>query len=369
MLTPVIAMRNVWIFAALVASAQEPPVFRTDTSLGLVRFQVIHDNTYSLNLKPENIELLEDGQPRKFSVFENGRASARSTTVDLVLLFDISGSVVNAGLLDPLVFKTSILDGLPNVRLAVYGFSDDLTRYCRPTRDLAVLEAAFQSLGKRAPAETIVLKPPPKRTGKRPGTWIYEAVIAAARDVTPQPDVHSTITYTPPAPGAEDEPAAPFLSTAMMLVYSDGLSTTSSIPEDAASVSQELGVPIYPAVLGYRNLVDRIKQARQDGADSPRNTDPRPGFRLMNLEADQRTVQKFTKLGPLTGGRAFDLPQISLAVMQQILDFIVGQIRHQYMVGFVPEAASKAPRTHKLEVRLVDRSLGTIMGGTRTLVY
>jgi hypothetical protein len=45
-----------------------------------------------------------------------------------VLLFDISGSVLNDGLLDPLLFERSILDGLPNVRLAIYGFSDELSR-------------------------------------------------------------------------------------------------------------------------------------------------------------------------------------------------------------------------------------------------
>lgn len=82
----------------------------------------------------------------------------------------------------------------------------------------------------------------------------------------------------------------------------------------------------------------------------------------------QAEVQGFTRLGPLTGGRAFNLPQISLSVIQQILTFMVGQIRHQYLVGFVPEA-SPAPRSHKLEVRLVDKAQGTLMGGTRTLVH
>jgi len=344
------------LLAFLPLTAQQP-VFHSETSLALVRFQVVHDNTYVLNLKPEDIQLYEDGKPQKFTVFENGRASGRTNTADLVLLFDISGSVLNAGLLNPLVFKSTLLDGLPNVRLAIYGFSDDLRRYCPPTRDLAVIEAAFRSLGQRAPGETIILEPLPKRSVKKPGTWIYEAVIAAAREMNPKPDVHSTVDFSDPAPASES--ALPSLSTAMMLVFSDGLANGSSaVPEDASAVAQELGIAVYPAVLGYKDILDQINQAKVAKRD----------VRLMNLQSQENEVRMFTRLGPLTGGRAFNLPQISLAVMQQILDFMVGQIRHQYLVGFVPEVSS-TPRSHKLEVRLVDKTQGTLMGGTRTLVH
>lgn len=327
------------LLAALPLAAQDPAVFHADTSLALVRFQVVHNNSYVLNLKPEDVQLLEDGKPRPFTVFENGRSTNRTTPVDLALLFDISGSVLDAGLLNPLVFKTTILDGLPNVRLAVYGFSDDLRRYARPTRDMAAVEAAFHSLGERSRGETITLQPPPKRSANRPGTWIYEAVIAAARDLSPSP-----------------------ADNAMILIFSDGLANnSSSVPEDAAAVAQELGVTVYPAVLGFKNLQEKIAQAKQAAGN---NT----SLRLTNLDAQQNEVRRYTLLGQLTGGRAFDLPQISLAVLQQILEFMVGQIRHQYLVGFVPEPSQK-PRTHKLQVRLVDKSQGTLLGGTRTLIH
>lgn len=356
------------VFASLLLG-QQPPVFHADTSLALVRFQVVHDNSYVLNLKPEDVQLLEDGKPRKFTVFENGRAEGRTNIVDLVLLFDISGSVLNAGLLNPLVFKSSVLDGVPNVQLAIYGFSDDLRRYCPPTRDMAVLEAAFHSLGERAAGETIELKPLPKRSARKPGTWIYEAVIAAARDVTPKPDVHSTVTFGPPGAGEGEGGELTSLSTAMMLVFSDGLANGSSaVPEDASAVAQELGVTVYPAVLGYKNIQDQIRQAREAAGVHPGQAEPRSSARVINLDGQQAEVQRFTRLGPLTGGRAFDLPQISLAVMQQILTFMVGQIRHQYLVGFVPEASTR-PRSHKVEVRLVDKRKGTLMGGVRTLVH
>lgn len=324
-----------FLLACLPLPAQQPETFRADTSLALVRFQVVHDNTYVLNLKPEDIELLEDGKPQKITVFENGRVR-RNSTADLVLLFDISGSVLNAGLLNPVVFKTTLLDGVPNVRLAIYGFSDELRRYCRPTRDLAAMEDAFHALNKRAAGEAVPLQPLPKRSVKRPGTWIYESVIAAARDALP-----------------DDRTG---FSSEMMLVFSDGLANGSSaVPEDASAVAQELGVTVYPAVLGHKNLQDQINVNKS-------------AIRGMNLESQQHEIQRFTQLGPLTGGRAFDLPQVSIAVMQQILGYMVGQIRHQYLAGFVPEV-SGSPRTHKLQVRLIDKSQGTLMGGTRTLVH
>jgi len=55
--------------------------------------------------------------------------------------------------------------------------------------------------------------------------------------------------------------------------------------------------------------------------------------------------------------------------MQQILGFMVAQIRHQYLIGFVPEASASAPRTHKLEVRLINKKQGMLLGGTRTVVH
>ena len=53
-----------WFFfiSLLLASAQETPVFHSDTSLALVRFTAVHDNTYLSNLKPEDVQLLEDGK-------------------------------------------------------------------------------------------------------------------------------------------------------------------------------------------------------------------------------------------------------------------------------------------------------------------
>jgi hypothetical protein len=66
---------------------------------------------------------------------------------------------------------------------------------------------------------------------------------------------------------------------------------------------------------------------------------------------------------------AFDLPEITLDVMQKLLDGVVGEIRTEYVAGFMPEPSGGGPGKHKVEVRLVDRSLGQLTGGTRTVVH
>jgi hypothetical protein len=78
-------MPPAWLLAlplALFAQEAQTPVFQTESSLALVRFQVERKHTFADNLKPEDVILLEDGQARKFTVFEGARrrSSRRSTS-------------------------------------------------------------------------------------------------------------------------------------------------------------------------------------------------------------------------------------------------------------------------------------------------
>src|ERR1035438_9483284 len=214
------------IFAACLLPAQQTPVFRASSSLALVRFHVVQKNRYNTGLKPEDVIVLEDGAPRSFTVFENAMAGTRIVPVEMTLLFDTSGSVVDEGLLDPLAFKETLLDNLEGVRLAVYGFDRDMKRYCGPTRDYAQLRAAFAELATRgAKGDRIELHLPPKRNSDpKGGTWLFEAVTAASREAA----------------------ATPGDAMRMVLVFSDGFPSTDTGPEDAASLDRELGIPADP---------------------------------------------------------------------------------------------------------------------------
>ena len=329
------------IFAACLLTAQQTPVFRTASTLALVRFHVVHKNRYITDLKPEDVVLLEDGAPRKFTVFENALAAAGTLPVEMTLLFDTSGSVVDEGLLDPLAFKETLLDNLEGVRIAVYGFDRNMVRYSRPTRDYAQLQAAFAALGTRGKGERIELFLPPKRKADpNSGTWLFEAVAAVSREAA----------------------ATPGDATRMVLVFSDGFPSTDSRPEDAADIDRELGIPVYPVVLGHDRLKQRMAEVQQ-GMGPGDSAGP-----LSRLMEKQMQIADFARLGELTGGRSFDPPAITLTVTRSVLTSMVAQVRTEYVVGFVPEV-SVTPCRHKLEIRLRNKDAGKMMGGTRTVVH
>jgi len=323
--------------AAAQAPAQRPeqeaPVFRSEAALALVRFHVVRKHNYVDDLKREDVILLEDGSPREFSVFEGGRSAPRTIPIEMSLLFDTSGSVTEAGLLDPLAYQATLLDNLENVRLAVYAFNSTLTRYCGPTRDPAELAAALgrvrdsQSGAAGTQVKTIPLQLPPGRKGV-PATWLFEAIMAAAKDSA----------------------AEPGQATRMLVVFSDGFPTTNTRPEEAVSLLSELGIPLYPVVLGHADLAAR-KAGRQLGWP----------------EMAEMYMADFASLADLTGGRSFDPPVIDVAVVRQILAAMAGQVLCEYVVGFQPGQSSGAPRPHRLQVKLRSKDLGTVGGGFRTV--
>ena len=324
-----------WL-AAVPLMAQETPVFRTETSLALVRFNVVRKQQYVDRLQPGDIVLLEDGEARPFTLFEGGLSARRTVPVEMTLLFDTSGSVTEAGLLNPLVFKESVLDGLENVSVAVLGFETGLRRYCAPTRDFETLKAALSALtarDKSAPKMPLTL-PPKRRADPNGGTWLYEAVAGAAAQAG----------------------ATPGNATRLLLVFSDGLPTTTTTPEDASGICRELGIAVYPVLLGHQLL----RQARSLDERNPAS---------LSYTIKENQMADFARLGELTGGRSFDPPEISLAVMRSVLSIMVAQIRMEYVVGFQPEVGSGPPQRHRLEVRLRDRQAGRVIGGTRTVVH
>jgi VWFA-related protein len=335
------------------ARSSRRPVLRSETTLALVRFHVVRKRFYVDDLKPDDVILLEDGKPRQITLLEGGRTRQRTVPVEMILLFDTSGSVVDEGLLNPLAFKTTILDQLPNVTIAVYGFNANLQRFCRPTRDPAELANVFRRVidfraGAKPRPDIIRLQLPPKRhSDPNGGTWIYEAAMGCARDVV----------------------LLPGNATRMILMFSDGFPTTDTRAEEGAAVPRELGIPVYPVVLGHQKLAERARQIHETGYNKQGVMSDGARDRLSRLEAQEHDVQEFARLGELTGGRSFDPPMINLTMMQTILGAMVAQVRCEYVVGFVLEPRSGDPAKHKLEVRLRSKELGKVLGGVRVVSH
>ena len=341
------------LVAALPIAGQEEPVFRSETTLATVSFHVVRDKHYVDDLKPEDLVLLEDGTPRNITFFEGGRSKVRTTTVDVGLLFDISGSVVDEGLLDMTAWKSAFLTSLPNASLAVYGFAASLLRFSRPTRDPQQLEAAFNSVlktsktGPKVKPVSIPLSLPPKR---RPyasgGTWIYESVIGAVNDMVAWPDK----------------------STRLIVIFSDGFSTTTSVPEDAAKVAREAGVSIYPVALGHGRIVEKAREIAPLINGNPGRPNESAQRQMYNLHLLEQEIGEFASLGELTGGRAFDPPMMNSDTLRRIISAMVGSVLTEYVIGFTP-GPSDNPAKHHLMVKLLSGETGKLIGGTRTVVH
>lgn len=327
---------------------EELPVFRAETNLALVRFHVVRKGSYVDDLNPKDIVVLEDGKPRQFSLFEGGRLARRTIPADVALVFDISGSVTQAGLLDPLAFKSTILDGIAYAKLAVYAFDKNLLRFCRPTRDPAVLAGAFGRIlnfrrGAQPEPDVIPLQLPPKRKADpRGGTWLFEAVMGAARDAA----------------------ASPGNATRMLLVFSDGFPTTDTRPEEGAAVPRDLGVPVYPVLLGHQRYIEEARAVQESGYNREGVLSQGARDRLARIEDKERQMEEFGRLGELTGGRSFDPRFINAEILRQILGAMVAQVRCEYVVG-VTLAPSARPTARKLEVKLRSKELGKVLGGVR----
>lgn len=90
-------------FAAAQTAPPAPPpdlIFRTDTNLAMVKFHVVQKSQYAEDIRVDDIQLLEDGQPQKIALFEGPGGTKRTVPVEVVLLFDVSLSVMYDNLLD-----------------------------------------------------------------------------------------------------------------------------------------------------------------------------------------------------------------------------------------------------------------------------
>lgn len=355
------AVSLLYLFS-IVTFAQQPsnpgvpadlPVFRAGTSLALVRFHVVKSNRYVDTIKPQDLVLMEDGEPRTITFFEGGRLSKQRTVpLELTLLFDISGSVTQEGLLDFVIYKSSILDVLPAVKLSVYGFDGSLKRFCRPTRDPAILAEAFRRIqnyrgGAKLRPDTIKLTLPPKRKSRSGGTLIFESVLAAAKDAA---------TTTGEA-------------TRMILVFSDGFATTDTRPRDVTGELNDMGIAVYPVLLGHQKIKDRVRHIMESGRNQQGMLSDGAKNQLAHIELQEKDIMDYASLGELTGGRSFDPPLFNFTTVRDILTSMAHVVRFEYVLGFRPEDPDGKPRKHKLSVKLQSKELGKVTGGTRVIVH
>lgn len=344
---------------AAPGAGQKPPpaaspefVVRTETQLVLVPFHVVRQGKYVEGLQAKDIRLLEDGVPQNVAVFEGppDTRTSRTVPVEVMLLLDVSLSVMNTSLLNGLALKETLLDGLgENVGVSIYAFARRLKRFTFPTNDVDKLGAALAGA----------------YDFSHSGTRLYEAVIETCRDAARR--------------GA---------ATRLMLILSDSFSTTNTPPERAVNAARQLGVTLYPVVLGHDRVIQQALRAegRSAGRGPAAVPDPTRGNRRRGdsaggrrglpgqpdrqVQARDREAQmaEFAAMGEATGGRSFDPKTVNSAVIRALLQSIVAQVQAEYVAGYYPASLDKPAAPRQVQVTLLDKKTGKLYGGHRLVV-
>ena len=339
-------------------------IISVESNLVVVPLHVYRKKSSVNGLGREAFELLEDGVPQNIAFVEgppaDGEVSQRSIPTEIIFLIDFSYSVMTPGLLDFNTIRSTMLEGLrQDVQISVYGFAARLKVFTGPTRDLRKLQRALdQSIESEAG-----------------GSRVYEAIMQTARHASSRGGNVSR----------------------MMVVFSDGLSTTNLDPELVVRSANAFGIPIYPVILGRERIRKRAQglpvaggfSGRQPPQPNPaglgggnqqgaRRGEPEFGPRAQpqgqlnresNARAQESLQQIFAEIGPKTGGRSYDLPVINNRVIRQILGSLSTLAETEYVVGYYPSAVDEELTAHAVEVRLRSEEFGQLYGGRRFVVH
>jgi hypothetical protein len=181
-----------------------------------------------------------------------------------------------------------------------------------------------------------------------------------------------------------------------MIVLSDGLPTSEFDSKEAVKVAQQLGIPLYPVVLGHdrnrpgkqtlagtrqaRNRIPNTSEMRRMNRMGTQSNAPGRGDRQQakgNAGGGNRQsrammresrMAEFAALGKATGGRSFDPDDVNNATLREILSAVANEVRTSYTVGYYASVAGE-PRERKIRVKLRKKGAGKLRGGERLVVY
>ncbi len=314
--------------AAVAAEAQSPekpkdlPTFGVSTELVYVRFHVERKGGYADAVTREQLRVLEDGKPQSIAMLETPQTRERTIPPDVTLALDVSSSVLEAGLLDETLVKEVFLASLSEQSsVGLCAFGGELRCLTPPTRDAQALLDGFE--------QAVLFG----RQTRRQGTRLY----ASIADI------------------CKERPGAPKVQR-VLVVFSDGLDNKGGKVNEAIQAALEADARVYAV---------KVSQAFQDTAPTLR---PGGGFGGPPNRA-LYDYKKFDldKLAAETGGQAYEPRTLDQKTLATILRNIAKEITMENVVGYQPEGAPTGKR-RKVKVELVDKSLGTIRDGERTLV-
>lgn len=326
-------------------------VITTESTLVVVPLHVYKKKKSIDGLGKDAFQLLEDGREQQIAFVEGpgtGPDEGRTVPVEIIILMDISHSVLRQDLLDIDTIRGSLLEGIgKNVLISVYGFAAKLTRFTGPTNNPArvqhALELAYAAEGGQ--------------------TRVYESVFETARDAANR--------------GGN--------ASKMLVVFSDGFSTSDFKSELTVRAANAFGIPIYPVVLGHQRIIDGARRqgggqargpagksniGRRTGRQAPiHRPSRRPGKSSTRVSQRELRQQEFADIGPKTGGRSFDLRHPTSEAIRSIFDSLATLARTEYVVGYYPTSIGGEPTRRQAQVRLKNSKVGKLYGGRRVFIH
>jgi hypothetical protein len=343
------------LLATSAAAQQEPAVvsFSAQTRLVLLSFHVRQGKHFVPDLKAGEVTLFEDGKPRPFTIFD-GPATQGRMPLELVLLFDVNPAIPYFW--DPAdVFRfiphweeamtRQLLEKQDaDVRISVYTTTwQKLYRLTGATADGRIVTRDFRGLLNagfvtEAGANIPITLPPARDTvGYGPFTQDYQKSYFLSNEHRGWP-MEAAIGVLNDVAAAQDKVSR------VMVMFSEGIGATTTLPEDIGVHALDLGIPVYPVATNYEYHIN---------SSYPRNL-----WRM----------HQFEELGKLTGGRSVEHASIDAPLLLKILDSFKADVLAQYVIGFVPDS-NASPKRHNLEIKVVKKSSGSVEGGKRRAIY
>ena len=413
-------------------TSQEPvgPAFHIHADLVTVPFQVQRGSHPIVDLKPEDLVLLEDGAPRAFTMFE---APPVHFTLDIAVMFDVTNPGTGqetrrvgfwdtkalgemAGYWNESVTRRLLDERAVTIRFSIYRFDQStLQRLCQFTSDPRVLSDALHRLtgpsrvGNAGRDDASIPLPAgltPRATElkwKADGGPAQPSSLAGAL---------SALRDSFTAPLAADKAMA----ARALVILSTGAEATSILPEDLATEAVDAGIPVYPVALWvflmppYDGYERSLFGFDGDGRSGPRKSMWGPGGPYSSIFGPAGSSPRpeappfapyinypFELLGDLTGGLHFEAVNHSqptkpnesgppflfdattplafsmsgretYEVLDRTKRHALARFSSSYTVGFVPPPSS-TPREHTLEVKLAPKSSGKVTEGKRAATY
>ncbi len=329
-------------------SSPAPPVGSgsgSGSNLVLVRFQMTPKSGKSADLRPEEIQLTEDGVTQEAAFVQGGPANPLTVPVEVHLLFDDfreSEARVGPWWLRDQPLDLGSFDDRGRVSVAIWTVGDNLVRLTPPTRDPGALKEAVDGLWKKwaeiplnAPAMTV----PFNRS---------VAALAGALALNRADAIRVIVPLTASC-DSEEKQSADTIRRAGLPVFPVWFRNQASFGEANAS----LRAPLSEYEQGRRRL---------QGPDEAR-WHPSPN-RCYTYGLDYALASVAGK----TGGRSLYLSVMSHNSYGQFIEWLRDQIRADYVVGFYP-AASGGQKAHRVRVALKNPARGKIAGGEQTVTH